>query len=417
MIDHSTRLRQKSLAIENKLKYQLANSPNFKSNLKLYSEIKKKLINLQIKKHKKLIKNDELFQYSHNLATKEFFRQFIQKRENVMIRESVDEYGLPRTSPGELVEHVQRCYTRLYGCDQNDTTKQTVFLDNINAKLSDQQNSYLQLELSEREIETAISQIAKGKAPGPDGLSIEFYTHCWPIVKDEVVSMLREMFSTQTNWQISINWQNDSIKILGLKIGRLNSKTIWKDVLENLRAQKLSINIPLQTWQTKSLLAKAKLLPQLTYTAHTYSIDTATQRVIETEFLNYLTNNTTIQLCMRNLQRPTISGGIKYPNPIIYSNLFYISNLFEYFKIRKNDLPFNSNTYLIEYEIGLVLSQTYNLPILNHIPHRDYPTPCYQKTLQILKEYKITLEELNKYTIEYPILTNVFPTRKPSVGN
>ena len=156
------------MAIENNLKYQLvqlANSPNFKSNFKLYSEIKKKLINLQIKKHeKKLIKNDELFQYSHNLATKEFFRQFIQKRENVMIQELVDEYGLLRTSPGELVERVQRYYTRLYGCDQNDTTKQTVFLDNINAKLSDQQNSNLQLDLREREIETAISQMAKGKA-------------------------------------------------------------------------------------------------------------------------------------------------------------------------------------------------------------------------------------------------------------
>ena len=112
---------------------------------------------------------------------------------------------------------------------------------------------------------------------------------------------------------------------------------------------------------------------------------------------------------MRNLQRPTISGGIKYPNPIIYSNLFYISNLFEYFKTRKNDLPFNSNIYLSEYEIGLVLLQTYNLPILNHIPHRNYPTPYYQKTLQILKEYKITLEELSKekikqiyYRISYP---------------
>ena len=191
MIDHSTRLKQENLAIENNLKHQLdqlANSPNFKSNFKLYSEIKKKLINLQIEKHKKkLIKNDELFQYSHNLATKEFFRQFIQKRENVMIRELVDEYGLPRTSPGELVEHVQRFYTGLYGCDQNDITKQTVFLDNINAKLSDQQNSELQLDLREREIETAISQMAKRKAPGPDGLSVEFYTHCWPIVKDEVV--------------------------------------------------------------------------------------------------------------------------------------------------------------------------------------------------------------------------------------
>ena len=188
MIDHSTRLKQENLAIENNLKYlldQLANSPNFKSNFKLISEIKKKLINLQIKKHKKiLIKNDELFQYSHNLATKKFFRQFIQKRENVMIQELVDEYDLPRTLPGELVEHVHRYYTGLYGCDQNDTTKQTVFLDNINAKLSDQKNSNLHLDLR--------------KAPGPDGLSIEFYTHCWPIVKDEVVSMLRKMFFTET---------------------------------------------------------------------------------------------------------------------------------------------------------------------------------------------------------------------------
>ena len=60
-----------------------------------------------------------------------------------------------------------------------------------------------------------------------------------------------------------IIWQNDSIKILGLKIGRLNSKTIWKDVLENLTS--------------------------------TYPLNTSTKRVIETEFLNYLTNNTTIQ--------------------------------------------------------------------------------------------------------------------------
>ena len=192
----------------------------------------------------------------------------------------------------------------------------------------------------------------------------------------------------------SINWQNDSIKILGIKIGRLNPKTIWKDVLENLRAQKLSITVPFQTWQAKSLLAKAKLLPQLTYTARTYPLDTATQRVIETEFLNYLTNNTTIQLRMRNLQRPTISGGIKYPNPIIYSNLFYISNLFEYFKTRKNDLPFNSITYLIEYEIGLILSQIYNLRKLNYLPHRDRLTPFYHQSLEILTQYKITLKEL-----------------------
>ena len=213
------------------------------------------------------------------------------------------------------------------------------------------------------------------------------------------------------NLLTSIDWQNDSIKILGLKIGRLNSKTIWKDALENLRAQKLSITVPFQTWQAKSLLAKAKLLPRLTYTARTYPLNTATQRVIETEFLNYLTNNTTIQLCMRNLQRPIISGGIKYPNPIIYSNLFYISNLFEYFKTHKNDLPFNSNIYLIEYEIGLVLSRIYKLRKLNHLPHRDKLTPFYQQSLRILTQNKIITTRKNKPNLPTIIQFRLHPLK------
>ena len=160
MIDHSTRLRQESLAIENELKQldQLANSQYFKPNFKLYKETKKKLTKIQIDNFKKkLIKNNKLFQYSHNLATKEFFRQFLQKREKVVISELIDEYGLPRTTPGELVEHVRKFYAGLYGCDQTDLSKQRFFLDRICTKLSDQQNSNLQVNLSEYEIETAIN--------------------------------------------------------------------------------------------------------------------------------------------------------------------------------------------------------------------------------------------------------------------
>ena len=164
--------------------------------------------------------------------------------------------------------------------------------------------------------------------------------------------------------------------------------------MENLKRQKLSITVPFQTWQAKSLLAKAKLLPQITYTTRFYPLDNRTQQIIESEFLNYLTNNSAIQLCMKNLQRPTIAGGIKYPNPTIYCDLFYISHLFEYFKARKYDLPFNANTYLVEYEIGPVLSKTYKLKQLNHLPHRDNLSPYYEQSIRILTKYKITLEEL-----------------------
>ena len=206
----------------------------------------------------------------------------------------------------------------------------------------------------------------------------------------------------------SITWKNDSINILGLKIGKLNPQIIWNDNLENLKKQKFSITVPFQTWQAKSLLAKAKLLPQITYTVRTYPLDTRTQQIKEIEFLNYLTNNSATQLCMKNLQRPTIAGGIKYPNPTIYCDLFYISHLFEYFKARKHDLPFKANIYLIEYEIGLVLSKTYKLKKLNHLPHRDNLTPYYKQSIRILTKYKITLEELQAGKIK-PIYKRLYP--------
>ena len=63
----------------------------------------------------------------------------------------------------------------------------------------------------------------------------------------------------------SINWRNKSIKILGIEIGNVNLRAIWHESLEGLKKQKLLINVPFQTWQAKSLLAKSKLLPQITY--------------------------------------------------------------------------------------------------------------------------------------------------------
>ena len=209
-------------------------------------------------------------------------------------------------------------------------------------------------------------------------------------------------------------WQNKFIKILGFQIGNLNPRTIWHDSLEGLRKQKLLINVPFQAWQAKSLLAESKLLPQITYNAYTYPLDSTSRKLIETEFLNYLTNNPTISLSMRSSQRPINDGGIKFPNPGTYCDFIYISNLFQYFKTREKSNSFKTETYLIEFKIGLSLSKMYDLPKLNHIPHQDYPTPYYQKTLQILKEYKITLKELNRGKIRQIYNGISYPDKRPS---
>ena len=49
-------------------------------------------------------------------------------------------------------------------------SNKTFFLNNPKTGLSDQQKENLQIDLSELEIETAISEMAKGKALSPNGL-------------------------------------------------------------------------------------------------------------------------------------------------------------------------------------------------------------------------------------------------------
>ena len=103
----------------------------------------------------------------------------MQKRGNVTINKLVDDDGISKTTTIDLAKHVLRFYIKLYSCDQSNPLEQIFFLNNLKARLSNQQKEHLQIDLSEHEIETAINQIAKGKAPGPDGLSVEFYTQCW----------------------------------------------------------------------------------------------------------------------------------------------------------------------------------------------------------------------------------------------
>ena len=99
---------------------------------------------------------------------------------------------------------------------------------------------------------------------------------------------------------------------------------------------------------------------------------------------------------IEKLQRATIDGGINYPNPQIYCDLFYIRSLFEYFKTRDELLPFNTRTYIIEYEAGRHLPKIFELKMLNNLPRLDFLSPFYKHAIEILKKYKITLPEMLK---------------------
>lgn len=60
--------------------------------------------------------------------------------------------------------------------------------------LSDEENLNLLRIPDEEEITSTILTMSGDSAPGPDGFPGLFFTHCWSIVKDDVIAAVLELF-------------------------------------------------------------------------------------------------------------------------------------------------------------------------------------------------------------------------------
>ncbi|KAL8108560.1 hypothetical protein AgCh_024870 [Apium graveolens] len=66
----------------------------------------------------------------------------------------------------------------------------------VSRKVSAEQNVMLLAEVDEKEVKAALFNMHPEKSPGPDGMSPGFYQKCWPIVKDDVVKLVKQFFIT-----------------------------------------------------------------------------------------------------------------------------------------------------------------------------------------------------------------------------
>ena len=66
------------------------------------------------------------------------------------------------------------------------------FLTYIPSLVIEEHNASLMKPISMQEVETAVKQMAEGKALGPDGFTINFFNHCWDFLKNEVFNIVEE---------------------------------------------------------------------------------------------------------------------------------------------------------------------------------------------------------------------------------
>jgi hypothetical protein len=59
-----------------------------------------------------------------------------------------------------------------------------------------EKNSALLRPITIEEVDQALQDTPKCKAPGPDGFTIDFFHHCWPMIRVEVWEIIEDSRST-----------------------------------------------------------------------------------------------------------------------------------------------------------------------------------------------------------------------------
>lgn len=94
----------------------------------------------------------------------------------------------------EISKYVGSFYENLYKSNSNinDCERFIESIKNFTPTISEHFKTNCERPITKPEISAAIQSMKKGKSPGNDGLSIEFYLHFWNITADPLLELFKE---------------------------------------------------------------------------------------------------------------------------------------------------------------------------------------------------------------------------------
>ena len=161
----------------------------------------------QYQNAKKILKNSILTKTREKMAknrynnfgpnyfrTKEFYRQFRQNQKKTHIEKLKDHEGQMVNTPQGLMNTAHRFYKDLYKKQNTNDTKKQHFIDMVEQCITQEQNIELNNPMADEEIKIAIRDTKIGRAPGLDGIPIDFYKEFIDIILEPLSRLLNKIF-------------------------------------------------------------------------------------------------------------------------------------------------------------------------------------------------------------------------------
>ena len=111
-----------------------------------------------------------------------------------LISALIDPNGSIVSTPLALCASLRSFYSCLFTASPTDPLIQSSLLRNLTATLPRDQASHCEGSLTSSEVLKSLKGMARGKAPGLDGLPMEFYLKFWDVIGPDLVTVLNSCF-------------------------------------------------------------------------------------------------------------------------------------------------------------------------------------------------------------------------------
>ena len=100
------------------------------------------------------------------------------------------------SSPRDLCASLSSFYSDIFSASLVDPHIQAELLENLSSPLSGDQSSLCEGHLSMEEVLSSLCGMARPKAPGLDGLPMDFYLKFWSVMGSDLVSVLNSCLNS-----------------------------------------------------------------------------------------------------------------------------------------------------------------------------------------------------------------------------